>query len=267
MEVREAMKQTGDSVIDAVKSYLDKVLLELKGLKLRGNLERESKEEGEAVRPSDGSPGSRRTKPDGLLDGGGSRDSRVMSSQLPESHSRPNSINQIEPKTFRGDPRKATSWMKQYEATMRSNGLTEQQMLVRAEVYMKGPALDWYMVTMALSHNIAWPDFKSKFLKHFVRSSITSNLYAEIGRYPEAIQMNDEHPSDFLMRIVNLCLQYDPSMPERAIIERVHQGLRPEFANLMSAQKSPHEWTIDWLADKFPPFIHEDLDYDQRKVY
>lgn len=174
----------------------------------------------------------------------------------PNQDRQPIVLNQIEPEPYSGDKRKARSWLRQYEAIMKVNGYGDQQKLTRAIAYMKGPASHWYNVTTTRNPDMTWYGFTSKFLRHFCGSDGSTYLYEKIEKSKQSVE---EHPSVFLMRIIDLCHQYDPKMPEALMMKKVHNGLRPDVINNLIVAKTVDEWTVDWLESVFNSYKQEEI--------
>jgi len=56
--------------------------------------------------------------------------------------------------------------------------------------------------------------------------------------------MNDEHPREFLMKIVSLCNQYHDEMPEDVLVQKIRRGLKVSIVNSLYPVKPPKEWTV-----------------------
>lgn len=153
-------------------------------------------------------------------------------------------INQINPETFDGDKTRARAWISEYENLMRINGYDGQQKVSRALAYLTGPARSWYNVTMNLNKRLEWPGFKREFLKHFCGADGKAQLRKKLD---ESVQHSDEHPSTFVMRILDLCLQLNCNMTEQEKIDRISNGLDVDIVNQLQLVKDPDDWSLEWL--------------------
>lgn len=160
-------------------------------------------------------------------------------------------INQIHPENYEGDKGKARHWIRHYERTMRVNGYSDRQKLLRAIAYLKGPALCWYNVTTARNTDLDWYGFKAKFLDHFCGFSGQAILAEKIA---SAKQEQNEHPKHYMMRIMDMCLEHNPNISEQELMIKVHKGMRAEYAHNLTPAKPVSLWTIDWLSEVFSAF-------------
>lgn len=160
-------------------------------------------------------------------------------------------LNQICPPDFHGDKSKAREWLRDYEAAMRINNYTNEQRLERASAYLKGPAKDWFYGTSRLHQDLDWYSFKNRFLKHFCGADGRDQLRKKLE---ESRQKHDEHPSEYMMRIMSLCTQYDPDMSNEELVRRIARGLSTDIVNMLSISKQQNQWTLNWLNSVFDEY-------------
>lgn len=163
-------------------------------------------------------------------------------------------INQINPDKFNGERSKARVWLKNYEDTMNINHYDDAEKLVRARAYLLDEASHWYSTTLCLEPDLNWCGFKDFFLRHFCGSDRIAELRKKLS---ENKQKPYEHPSTFLVRTTDLCLQFKPHMSHTELTDRVVSGLRGDVINLLIASKPQTEWTIKWLRSVFEGFKQE----------
>lgn len=120
-------------------------------------------------------------------------------------------INQIEPPTFDGDRARARAWLKKYESIMDINGYDDDQKLKRARAYLTGEAEQWFNTSMRLMQDPNWYSLKASFTRHFCGTDGMVNLRRRLA---DVRQQRDEHPNSFLVRAVDLCLEYQPRMAD-----------------------------------------------------
>lgn len=158
-------------------------------------------------------------------------------------------INQINPPSFDGDRSKARSWLKEYSIIMDINSYSDKQKLIRARAYMKGDASSWINTTIHLNPHLDWTTFKDKFLRQFCGADGNAEI---ARRLDTARQRPDEHPSFYMCRIIDLCIELDPKMTEAEMLRRVSRGLREDIVNhLYMVRDDPNVWSIDWLTNVF----------------
>lgn len=157
-------------------------------------------------------------------------------------------INQVNPTTFRGDRKKARSWLKHYENCMKINGYPDEQKFIRMPAYLEDQAEHWYDSICYTIQDNDWYSLKSNFLLHFCGHDGQSQLGKELD---EAKQKINERPIDYMARIISLCHEYKPNMPEEEKIRKIAKGLLPHINDAIIASKTTDEWTIEWLRKVF----------------
>lgn len=157
-------------------------------------------------------------------------------------------INQIQPPNFNGDRTQALPWIRKYEEVMSINGYQDDQKIIRAAAYLTDEAHNWYEFSKSRKRFVDWNAFRKYFLSHFCDANTKSKLLNDLEK---TRQKNDEHPSAYMMRIVDLCLLVDPKMTDREMIRRIAKGLQPEIENQLNANKFEDLWTIEWLENFF----------------
>lgn len=160
-------------------------------------------------------------------------------------------INQINPPKFDGDKSQAKSWLRQYEDTMNINGYDNHQKLIRARAYLSGEAAQWLTAKHRLDRKLNWARFKVAFYRHFCGIDSMAILRRKLE---ESKQRNDEHPSAFLVRTIDLCEEFDHKMSDDQIVQKIAQGLNTYTYNTLAAVKDRNDWTIDWISKRFEQF-------------
>ena len=162
-------------------------------------------------------------------------------------------INQLNPPNFSGDRAQARSWLRQYEDIMNVNGYNDEHKLKRARAYLSGEASQWYNTRMRLDKNIDWHALKASFLRHFCGIDGMAILRKKLS---EIRQKQDEHPSSYLVRVIDLCMEFNPKMSDMDLVTRVSQGLNDDTFNHLAAVRDREDWTIDWITSRFEQFRH-----------
>jgi len=68
-------------------------------------------------------------------------------------------------------------------------------------------------------------------------------------------QRDDEHPSQYLMRLIYACYDLDPHMKEESILKKAYNGLKVEIVSGLLLPKSFREWSIEWPTEKFDHYL------------
>lgn len=163
----------------------------------------------------------------------------------------PQVINQLEPNKFDGDRNKALSWFREYNSIMNVNGYGDEQKLRRAIAYLTDDASNWYNVIIDMEPDLDWYCFETRFKEHFCGADGRALLQRKLD---EARQKPDEHPSKYLMRILNLCIEFDKNMSDSERTRRVARGLNDDIVNSLIVAKTKPEWTINWLMRVFSEY-------------
>lgn len=160
-------------------------------------------------------------------------------------------INQVNPPEFDGSRDKARDWLNDFSRIMRANRLKDSETFQRLPCYLKGDAAKWWNVTTRLNHDLKWADFKEKFLMFFCGLDLKEEIRQQLN---EARQKTGEHPGTYLVRVLDLCLKFDQSMPEHLMVERVTDGMLNNTRNMLVASRPRKDWTLDWLERVFSEF-------------
>lgn len=160
-------------------------------------------------------------------------------------------INQIEPPRFNGDKSQARTWLRKYEGIMNINGYNDLQKFRRARAYLDGEAQQWYNAIIRLNPDADWYHLKTSLLRHFCGVDGAAALRRKLA---EARQKPGEHPSSYLFRIIDACMEYNPNMPDLELLQRTCAGLNDSTYNVLAAVKDKEDWTIDWIKARFEQF-------------
>lgn len=167
-------------------------------------------------------------------------------------------VNQINPEPFNGNSKYAKQWYDDYDNKMTTNGYSSIEKFARVRAYLRGEAADWFEITQETEPVFTWANFKPKFLKYF--GGIDYKQIAE-KKLVEAKQIRNEHPTKYLVRILKLCKEYDPSMTNDEKIRRIMNGLDRTIRNSLLSSKLKSEWSIEWLRQTF-----EDMEVGYKDV-
>lgn len=156
-------------------------------------------------------------------------------------------INQVIPPKFNGDKSKARSWLKEYTHAMTVNGYDQAQMFAHVSVYLTDSAWNWWVFETRVNPDLDWYSFRHRFITCFLGED---TLAALAKRIDSVRQKSDESPFEYLTRATELCLEFEPNMPDKDIINRVAPGFLHESYNHLAMQKKKQEWTLPWLSEK-----------------
>lgn len=131
---------------------------------------------------------------------------------------------------------------------MEVNGYTPQHKLLKARAYMTGTGKHWYAVTMNMHPDMSWQQFKKRFLKDFVGAD---NLESIARRLESAVQQQQEHPTSYAFRVLDLCVKLDAQMPDKRCVYWILRGLDHVTRNLIAVSKPHGDWTVDALLEVF----------------
>lgn len=158
----------------------------------------------------------------------------------------PLAINQLPAPRFDGDRTKARTWLKEWTNIMSINGYREAEMFRRVSAYFDGEAWTWWVTENKLRPNSDWYSFRRRFLTCFLGGETLGLMSRKLE---SARQTSDEPPHTYFSRIVELCLEFNPHMPDHEIVNRVANGFLPEIYNSLVLQKKKSDWTLTWLDD------------------
>lgn len=171
-------------------------------------------------------------------------------------------INQIQPDKFDGDRTNARAWLRHYEETMEINGYRDEDKMKRARAYLRDEASQWLTTAHHLDPEMDWYCFKSRFLKHFCGLDGMAFLRRKLE---EARQGSREHPSSYLVRIVDLCKEYKPNISDQEIVSKAAQGLSVASYNHLVGFRPLDQWTTKWMLEQFERLKAETAPRDASK--
>lgn len=165
-------------------------------------------------------------------------------------------INQLEPPKFNGDRASAREWLRGYNNVMNINGYNDDQKLKRALAYMTGEGSNWLTATLRLEKDLDWRTFRDQFFTHFCGADGQDILRKKLD---QTKQKADESPSTFMVRMIDLCLQYDQAMSDQELTRRIANGLRDEIHNGLLNVKPRSEWSPAWFKSVFAGYRYSQL--------
>lgn len=178
-------------------------------------------------------------------------------------------INQIPPPTFNGDRAQARAWLRKYEDIMEINGYNDDQKRKRAGAYMKDEASQWLATRLYIDRDLDWWTLKSAFLRHFCGADERTLLRRKLD---EAKQKPNEHPSSYLVRIVDLCKEFKPDMSDAEMVSKIASGLNTNTYNILASTLPKDRWSTKWLITMFERFkftndrVSRETDTKRRKT-
>lgn len=155
-------------------------------------------------------------------------------------------LNTIQPPKFKGDRASARTWLTEYDSIMDANGCTEAKKVIKARAYMIDHGRSWYNVTSAMYSDLDWKTFKRQFLLDFCGPNAVEQLRSKLDA---TSQTSGEHPKDFAVRLLDLCIQVDPKMSETERVYRIVKGLRTHTRNMLSCINPNQDWELPQLLN------------------
>jgi hypothetical protein len=141
---------------------------------------------------------------------------------------------------FNGRGDNVTDWIDQLEAACQRAKMMDNEILLTAELKLKGDALKWFNINREVLTN--WSDFRIKLENRFalVRSDdVVSNNHRLTGR----VQGIDESSAQYVTAMEALCRKYRQTMSNDERVAYMTRGARPEFQQLILLRhpKTPDE--------------------------
>ena len=162
------------------------------------------------------------------------------------ANSQPIPINQISPPRFDGDRAKARKWLKKYTNIMSINGYTDVGKYDRVSAYLDGEAWNCWVTEKRLRPNSDWYSFRNRFLTCFLGGETMGLLSKKVDA---TRQKSDESAYSYFTRVTELCLEYNPDMPDSELVNRIANGFLPEIYNALVLQRKKQDWTLSWLSE------------------
>lgn len=169
--------------------------------------------------------------------------------RTPNHHAQPLIIEMphtIQPPKFNGDRANARTWLNEYDNIMNANSVPDAKKVVKARAFLTDYARSWFNVTESRMPNMDWPTFKRQFVLDFCGPDAMAQLRRKLDA---TTQKSGEHPNEYAVRLLDLCIQLNPKMPESERVDRIMRGLRIETRNILSCINPHEDWQLNTLLN------------------
>lgn len=155
-------------------------------------------------------------------------------------------INTVHPPKFNGDRARARSWLSEYESIMDANSVADSKKVTKARAFMTEFGRKWYNVTLDRIPNLTWKGFKRQFILDFCGPDAIAQLRKQLDA---TTQTSGEHPNEYAVRVLDLCIELNPKMSSEERVERILRGLKTHTRNILACIKPDEDWELQELLN------------------